>query len=79
MITVQKMRMTLKARETVMTTTAIQACIKRTWEKTERNQGRKTSFFPIFSQLEKKIFPIGKKKIRHSMSLGKNEKEKLAW
>lgn len=61
------MRMTLKARETVMTTTAIQACIKRTCEKTESRQGRKTI-----------INLLGKKK-RHSMSLGRNEKEKLAW
>lgn len=43
MIALQKMGRALKAKEMVMTTTAIQALIKRTSEKTERSQERKTS------------------------------------
>lgn len=43
MVTLQKMGRALKAKEMVMTTTAIQACIKKPSEKTERSQERKTS------------------------------------
>lgn len=39
-ITLQKMERALKEKEMVMTTTAIQARIKRTSEKTERSQER---------------------------------------
>lgn len=43
MITLQKTGRALKAKEMVMTTTAIQAHMKRTSEKTERSQEKKTS------------------------------------
>lgn len=58
--------MTLKAKETVTTTTAIQARIKRTREKTERSQGRKTSLTLLG---KKKAFnePGKKREIKVSM------------
>lgn len=68
MITVQKMRTTFKARETRNDHNSYSIMYKENFihEKTERSQGRKTS--PTLLE----------KKIRHLMSLGRNEKEKLA-
>lgn len=61
MITVQKMRMTLKARETVMTTTAIQACIKRTWERQKGTREGKQAFSLFFPNWKKKFSLLEKK------------------